>query len=635
MHKFNHILIILLYDLKNMYKIPAMQKILSGKFLTMGKISFISVLLVAAVIFISCSPIVHTDIPVPAPNKTEKDLEINAYGAYLAGRVAHIRKDFDQAADYYKLAYAKDPQNAELIDKLYLLLASKGRIDEAAEYAQKAIDAKTSNSFAYMLSAAKQMHDGQYTDSLKTMSQINDPIYKVFITPLFNAWNYAGLNQQQKALAELEKLKQEKGFASIYRQHRAMLFDYLGQNREAAQAYEQLITDKNAEISVRLLELITNFYIRTGQKDKAVAIMDSTVNNQSLDTLLKSLRLKVAAADPKTAEPILSSAQIGAAEALFTIASTFRYDEVIDIAHMYTALAIYMNPQYNTAKILMADIFEVREMYDDANRLYDSIDKNDIAYYPAQLKKARNLSHQEDFKGAEILLESLSSDYNDIQIYMELGDVLRLSGRFAEAVKYYDRALQMADSPVTMWVLYYAKGVSLERTGHWQEAEETLLKAYDINKHFLVLNHLGYTWMRQNKKINEAFEMIVEAYNQAPFDPSINDSLGFALYNLGYYGMSLKYLEKAAESYPSSAVISAHLGDAYWLTGRKNEARFQWRHALRLKDDSGELDIEATRKKITDGIPEPALSYDKDQIEALIKKIHSPQKAVFKIVRKQ
>ena len=76
----------------------------------MGKISFISVLLVAAVIFISCSPIVHTDIPVPAPNKTEKDLEINAYGAYLAGRVAHIRKDFDQAADYYKLAYAKDPQ---------------------------------------------------------------------------------------------------------------------------------------------------------------------------------------------------------------------------------------------------------------------------------------------------------------------------------------------------------------------------------------------------------------------------------------------------------------------------------------------------------------------------------------------
>ena len=65
------------------------------------------------------------------------------------------------------------------------------------EYAQKAIDAKTSNSFAYMLSAAKQMHDGQYADSLKTMSQINDPIYKVFITPLFNAWNYAGLNQQR------------------------------------------------------------------------------------------------------------------------------------------------------------------------------------------------------------------------------------------------------------------------------------------------------------------------------------------------------------------------------------------------------------------------------------------------------
>ena len=318
---------------------------------------------------------------------------------------------------------------------------------------------------------------------------------------------------------------------------------------------------------------------------------------------------------------------------LFTIASTFRYDEAIDIAHMYTALSIYMNPQYSTAKILMADIFEVREMYDDANRIYDSIDKNDIAYYPAQLKKARNLSRQEDYKGAEILLESLSEDYNDIQIYMELGDILRLNGRFAEAVEYYDRAIEMTQNPISLWVLYYAKGISLERIGNWREAEETLLKAYDIKKHFLVLNHLGYTWMKQNKKIDEAFAMIVEAYNQAPFDPSINDSLGFALYNLGYYAMALPYLEKAAEFYPSSAVISSHLGDIYWVTGRKNEARFQWQHALRLKDESGELDITETKNKIANGITsEPQLTYDKEKIETAIRKIRKPKKSI-RVVR--
>ena len=137
----------------------------------------------------------------------------------------------------------------------------------------------------------------------------------------------------------------------------------------------------------------------------------------------------------------------------------------------------------------------------------------------------------------------------------------------------------------------------------------------------------------QNKKIDEAFAMIVEAYNQAPFDPSINDSLGFALYNLGYYAMALPYLERAAEFYPSSAVISSHLGDIYWVTGRKNEARFQWQHALRMKDESGELNIDETKNKIANGITsEPQLTYDKEKIEAAIRKIRKPKKSI-RVVR--
>ena len=593
----------------------------------MIKISFISVLLFSTALFISCSPIIHhsSDVALPTAAQSSEPLKGNIYGAYLAGRVAHIRKDFGHAADYYKIAYSQDPVNIDLLDKLYLLLASKGRIDEAAEYARKAVELKTTNGFAYMLIAINDMHNQNYESSIKTLEQINDPMYQALITPLINAWNYAGLNQQKKAFATLNLLNKEEGLGTIYRQHRAMLLDYFGRNREAAEAYDQLLQDKNAEISVRLLEIITNFYIRTDQKDIAVALMNSTVNNQSLDSLLSHLRQDVNAADPKTTQPVLYSVQAGAAEALFTVASTFRYDEALDVAHMYTALAIYMNPKYSTAKILMADIFEAREMFDDADAIYDSINKDDIAYYPAQLKKARNLIKQGDLQGAEILLESLGEDYDDIQIYIELGDILRLNNRFPEAVEYYDRAIAKAKNPVTLWVLYYAKGVSMEKYGKWQEAEESLMKAYNIKKHFLVLNHLGYTWIRQNKNINQAFDMIVEAYNQAPFEPSINDSLGFALYNLGYYTMSLPYLEKAVELYPSSAIISSHLGDAYWFAHRKNEARFQWRHALQMKDDSGELDIDATKEKIINGIKsEPKLDYDKEQAEQTIKKIRKP-----------
>lgn len=589
----------------------------------MRKLTFISVLLVSTALFVSCSPIIgnhrntnQTTEPV------EKHNTSNVYGAYLAGRIAHLRKDFDTATEYYKIAYAENPENTDLINRLYLLLTSKGHISDAAKYAQKAVDLKTSNGFAYMLIATQMLQDGEYQQSIKILQNIKDPIYNSLITPLINTWNYAGLNNQKKAFAQLDKLKKEEGLMPIYRLQRAMLFDYFGQNREAKEAYEDILKNQNAEISVRTLELISNFYIRTGEKDRAVALLNSAINNPNLEHMLKTLNQKIQEADPKTTQTILSSPQIGAAEALFTIGSTFRYDDAIDVAHMYTALAIYLNPQYSTAKILMGDIFETREMFDDANQIYDNINKNDIAYYPAQLKKARNLIKQEDYKGAEILLTSLNSDYDDVQIYIELGDILRLNNRMEEAVEYYNKALKKTNNPKTLWVLYYAKGISLEHLGQWEQAEETLMKAYKIKKHYLVLNHLGYTWIRQNKNINRAFEMIVEAYNQAPFDPNINDSLGFALYNLGYYTKAIPYLEKAAEFYPSSAVISSHLGDAYWASGRKTEAKFQWQHALKLKDESGELDIKATKKKLKNGLTsKPELTYDKEKIEQTVKKI--------------
>ena len=592
-------------------------------FMGMGTKTFISVLLVSTALFVSCSPVLNKHPSFPNETLQWTEPETNSYGAYLAGRVAHIRKDFKAAASYYKSAYVQDETNPQLIDRLYLLLASQGNIDEAAVYAQKAIDLKTSNNFAYLFVASKQMHDEQYKDSIKTLQKINDPIYKALISPLMNAWNYAGLKQSKKAFAELDKLGAEDAVAKL---HRAMLYDFLGKNREAKQAYEAILNDKNSEVSVRMLELITNFYIRIGQKEKAVSLMKVTMNAPALDSLLTNLRLKVEQANPSETQPILRSAKDGAAEGLFIIASTFKLEDIIDVAHVYTALAVYMNPHYSTAKVLLADIFSARDMYDEASALYDDIDKDDIAYYAAQMKKANNLIRKEDFRGAEILLKSLSDDYEDQQIYIKLGDILRYNKRFKEAIQYYDKALKDAADSADLWPIYYAKGIAEEQSGQWKKAEKSLLKAYELNKHYLVLNYLGYSWMRQNKNVEQAFEMIVHAYNQAPYDPSINDSVGFALYNLGYYGQAIPYLEKAVEMYPSSAIISSHLGDAYWFAHRQNEAKFQWKHALDLKDDSGELDRKETEAKIEDGnIKEPSLQYDKAKIEEIMKKIKKPK----------
>ena len=587
----------------------------------MNKLTIASILMLSTAIFVSCSPAIQRQ-PFNTEQQNPYPVITNSYGAYLAGRVAHIRKDFDKASYFYQIAYEKDKNNPELINKLYLLLTSNGKIDEAITYAKQIIELNNKNDFAHMVVATAQLKNQNFKESLNTSQKLNEPLYKSLILPIMSAWNYAGLGNETMAITELNKIKDNDGLGNLYKTQKAFILDYLGKNREALKAYEEVLRDKNSDISVRLIEIITNFKIRTGQITSAEAMLKTTASHPALKIIIFNLLNKLKTSDQSSTKPILETPSIGFAEALLSIATSFHYDEVIDIAHMYTALSLYLSPNYSTAKILMADILETREMYAEANKMYDSILKDDITYYPAQLKKSRNYIKQKNYTSAEKLLKRLAKQYDDSQIYMDLGDILRTNKRYSEAVKYYDMAISKTSDKNSLWILHYAKGASLEQSGLWKEAEKSMMKAYEIKKHYLILNYLGYSWFKQNQNINQAFSMIVDAYNQAPFDPSINDSLGYALYKLGYYTMSLPYLERASELYPSSAIITSHLGDAYWFAHRKNEAVFQWKHSLKLKDDLNELNIEETKEKIENGMQnEPELTYDKEIIEETIKKI--------------
>lgn len=53
----------------------------------------------------------------------------------MAGRVAHIRQDYDNAARYYVRTIEKGMVNEDLLGKTYIILASQGKIDQAVKYA--------------------------------------------------------------------------------------------------------------------------------------------------------------------------------------------------------------------------------------------------------------------------------------------------------------------------------------------------------------------------------------------------------------------------------------------------------------------------------------------------------------------
>ncbi len=548
------------------------------------------------------------------------------YGSYLAGRVAHLRRDFNTASDYYIKSLKADPSNKGLMTSVYLLLVSKGRVAEAAEYARLALANGDTNNFVYIIISTEQMKQQDYQGVIQTLSQMNAPIYKDFINPLVGAWAYAGLNDQEKAFRTLNKISHDPSFKALYYFHAGMLNDYFGNTAEAEKNYNYIAGEESVEMSFRALQIIANFYLRNNQKEKAEELVQRYSQEKLLSDMLNQLEQNIAKADPKKTKPIVDNPNIGMSEALFSIAATLRQGVAsIDLAHMFISLSIYANPHYDLAKMLLADILESREMYADANEIYETIDKSSETYNTIQLRLANNYVMMEDYASAELLLKSLALDNPDnFQLYLDLGDILRLKNEQNEAIKYYEEAIEKLPQVENQhWVLFYALGISYERSEQWDKAEKAFIKALELSQnHYLVLNYLGYSWLKSGKNVEQAFGMIVDAYNQAPQDGNIADSLGWALYRLGYYNEAVTYLEKAAELEPANAVINEHLGDAYWFAGRRNEAGFQWKHALTMKDDSGEMSIKNVKNKIASGIAEhPTLSFDKKVIDEKISEI--------------
>ncbi len=181
----------------------------------------------------------------------------------------------------------------------------------------------------------------------------------------------------------------------------------------------------------------------------------------------------------------------------------------------------------------------------------------------------------------------------DPDAWTALGDLLRASDRFGDAVGAYDKALAvLKEDDRRMVQLYYARGVSLERSNRWTEAERDLRQSIKLNPERAdVLNYLGYSFVDKGINLEEAVTMLEKARALRPLDGMIADSVGWAYFKLGRFQEAARTLEEAVQLIPGASDVNDHLGDAYWRVGRKIDARFQWQHALQLDPEGDQKEI--------------------------------------------
>lgn len=525
-------------------------------------------------------------------------------GAYLAGRHAAVRSDFDISARYYSAALARDPKNVELMESAALSYLSLGDVAKALPLGQM-LEAEGSRSqVAHMLVTAGLIADDDYA---KVLTRDGDERgIGPWVDGLVKAWAYMGVGDVTSAMAEFDQLAAEPGMQSFVFYHKAMALASVGDFESAVEIFGSREAGSAGQTR-RGVMAHAEILSQLGRDEEALELIEenfSGATDPELDALILALN-----ADESVSFSHIPDPRAGMAEVFYTFAAVLKNENAGDnYTLLYARIAQYLRPNHIDALLLTADVLEGLEQHDLAIAELKKVPASDPAYHAAELGRAAALRRSDQPEKAIEVLETLARSHGDLAVvHSSLGDVLREKERFKEAIAAYDRALERTDEDApARWVLYYARGIAEERIGNWKGSEADFRAALAINpEQPQVLNYLGYSLVEQNEKLDEALNMIERAVAGSPDSGYIVDSFGWVLYRLGRYSEAVGQMERAVELIPVDPVVNDHLGDVYWAVGRAREARFQWRRALSFIDKTdadSEADPDRIRRKLDVGL---------------------------------
>lgn len=527
-------------------------------------------------------------------NRPVREIPQNAdFGSFLVGTYAKSHRDFKTTALAFEKVLKSDLENKEIKENLYLYFVLAGQFEQSVPYAYQVLDEKPSDFLPLLVVLTDQIQQGMYDEAVKNVDKITGN-YQLLLKPLLKAWIYAGLNNQKKALASLDELKNQQNLQAAYFLHRALIFDYFKDTRNAAESFASLMkTDESKNI--RVLLLLKDFEARTHALTDKKAFATRYAQLQEESFISKEML-----ASPNNGERVQTPIQ-GISWVFFDMGSAFGQAKNLDLSLFFANLALHLNPQSSITQLFMGEILEELELLEQANAIYAKVKPNQNIFLSVKIRSIMNLIKMgQSDKAINALTQIIKINPNAALFHMTLGDAYREKGDYENALKAYQYANSLVAKRQDKQVapVYFYQGVCLDELGRKKEALEFFEKALFLDgENPIYLNYVGYMRLEQKNDIPRALSLIQKAVAKMPNDGSVLDSLGWAYYLMGNYDQALPILEKAVTLQAGNALMNSHLGDAYWQLGRYREARFQWEHASTLTESSSsELQAELAQK---------------------------------------
>ncbi len=293
-------------------------------------------------------------------------------------------------------------------------------------------------------------------------------------------------------------------------------------------------------------------------------------------------------------------------EFLFLISNLHSSQDNFEESNFYLNLSNFLNSKFIFNLSLVVENFYFNKEYKKAKKTLKNFKKDNDFYYWYRIKKEAQIISQERNKKES--LNYIVAEFNKIveindKFLFDLANFYKNSKEYEKAIEYYTKIIDEIDSDNQIKAdLLYRRGGSFERAGEYEKADKDLLHSLKINpEDAYVLNYLAYSWLERNHKINEAIQMLENAYELKNNDPYIIDSIGWAYYLTNDYKKAEQFLKRAVELMPDDPIVNDHYGDVMWKLNRKIQARYFWKNVLNMKDTEEEM-LDKISLKLIEGL---------------------------------
>ena len=534
----------------------------------------------------------------------EFNYDAKSISNYFSGLVSFDDFDYQTSQIFFKKLDNLENQKKDYSSKFIESLINLQKYKEAHKYSKKIEKKNLSNFESNLFLGLYEFKEENYTnaqfyfDKLKPNFE-NKLVFDILYTSI-NIWTNLGQSKNNEAIKLIELLKSRSNNIAMIQE---MFANCYLEKSNTEKEFKNIITNKKSNFS-RYNFFFANHLANKNKKNEATQFINLASKKYPRILLINQFKNVLnEREDNKNQFNCKNTAHI-MGEVFYVLANAFSSQGNYRLSNFYINLSKFLNPSFLSYDTLLAENFYALKMNDDAKKIYRKISRIGSVYNWYASKQITVIMEEEDAKNS---LNFLSNVYRNINpnVYQtyDFANLLRTKEKYKKSIELYSQILLELEEEHELYSkVLERRGTAYERSDNWEFAEKDLIRSLEIvPDEPYVMNYLAYSWVEQNKNIDEALTMLRKANNLKKHDGYITDSLGWALYKLKNFSEAKKYLEMAIILMPTDPIVNDHFADCLWMNKQEIQARYYWNNVL--KSDSAKKELKKkVEKKLLFGL---------------------------------